>query len=93
VSWSWFFQVVAVKLKNHRLKPGGVLVMVLPQAVAVKLKNHRLKPGGVLVMALSKALALKLKYHRLKAWWYRSQISKPHLASDAGCGSEWALNP
>jgi hypothetical protein len=38
--------VVVVKLKDHRLKPGGVSVFV-GLVVVVKLKNHRLKPGGV----------------------------------------------
>ena len=37
---------VAVKLKYHRLKPGGVRCRRL-LSVAVKLKYHRLKPGGV----------------------------------------------
>src|SRR5215470_53711 len=37
---------LAVKLKYHRLKPGGVDVRGL-RSVAVKLKYHRLKPGGV----------------------------------------------
>jgi len=39
---------VAKKLKDHRLKPGGVQQKVKNDCfVAVKLKYHRLKPGGV----------------------------------------------
>jgi len=38
---------VAVKLKDHRLKPGGVPEGLAAFLVAVKLKDHRLKPGGV----------------------------------------------
>jgi len=35
-----------MKLKYHRLKPGGVQRELLV-AVVMKLKYHRLKPGGV----------------------------------------------
>jgi hypothetical protein len=35
-----------MKLKHHRLKPGGVPT-VFPSFVVVKLKYHRLKQGGV----------------------------------------------
>src|SRR5262249_38464132 len=52
------------KLKNHRLKPGGVS-RIRSNGVALKLKNHRLKPGGVSRIR-SNDVALKLKYHRLK---------------------------
>jgi hypothetical protein len=38
--------VVVVKLKDHRLKSGGVRRCFL-LVVVVKLKDHRLKPGGV----------------------------------------------
>jgi hypothetical protein len=38
---------LAVKLKYHRLKPGGVSGQY-DRFVVVKLKYHRLKPGGVL---------------------------------------------
>jgi hypothetical protein len=55
---------VALKLKLHRLKPGGVSQN--PVAVlALKLKLHRLKPGGVSQNPVA-VLALKLKLHRLK---------------------------
>ena len=55
---------IAVKLKYHRLKPGGVVVRQRP-FVAVKLKYHRLKPGGVVVRQRP-FVAVKLKDHRLK---------------------------
>jgi len=55
---------IALKLKNHRLKPGGVF-RTCGVAVALKLKNHRLKPGGV-SRTSGVAVALKLKNHRLK---------------------------
>ena len=56
---------LAVKLKHHRLKPGGVPRLIL-LSLAVKLKHDRLKPGGVpRLIVLS--LALKLKHHRLKS--------------------------
>jgi hypothetical protein len=55
---------VAVKLKYHRLKPGGVVVRQDP-FVVVKLKYHRLKPGGV-VARQDPLVVVKLKYHRLK---------------------------
>jgi len=38
---------VALKLKDHRLKPGGVQKLVRRLFVALKLKYHRLKPSGV----------------------------------------------
>ena len=38
---------LVLKLKYHRLKPGGVRRMRGRLLVAEKLKNHRLKPGGV----------------------------------------------
>jgi hypothetical protein len=40
---------VAEKLKNHRLKPGGVAPHhpLAELLVAEKVKNHQLKPGGV----------------------------------------------
>jgi len=37
----------ALKLKYHRLKPGGVDNNAGAVSIAVKLKYHRLKPGGV----------------------------------------------
>jgi hypothetical protein len=37
---------IALKLKDHRLKPGGVS-RTGGAGVALKLKDHRLKPGGV----------------------------------------------
>ena len=37
-----------MKLKHHRLKPGGVQGALVRVCVAMKLKHHRLKPGGVL---------------------------------------------
>jgi len=39
--------LVALKLKYHRLKAGGVQELVRRLSVALKLKYHRLKPGGV----------------------------------------------
>jgi hypothetical protein len=36
-----------MKLKYHRLKPGGVPTF-FPIFVVMKFKDHRLKPGGVL---------------------------------------------
>jgi|GEM_PF-1290116 len=53
-----------MKLKYHRLKPGGVLCEKQFE-LAMKLKNHRLKPGGVLCEKQFE-LAMKLKNHRLK---------------------------
>ena len=37
---------VVVKLKYHRLKPGGVPT-VFPDFVVLKFKHHRLKPGSL----------------------------------------------
>src|SRR6185295_4980392 len=53
----------AMKLKYHRLKPGGVPT-VFPSFVVLKLKYHRLKPGGVPTVFPS-FVVVKLKYHRL----------------------------
>ena len=39
--------VLAMKLKYHRLKPGGIRLKVVVPDVAGKLKHHRLKRGGV----------------------------------------------
>jgi len=54
-----------VKLKHHRLKPGGVQALGC-SFLALKLKHHRLKPGGVQAVWGARLLALKLKHHRLK---------------------------
>ena len=55
---------LAMKLKYHRLKPGGVPT-VFPIFVVVKLKYHRLKPGGVPTF-FPIFVVVKLKYQRLK---------------------------
>jgi len=55
-----------VKLKHHRLKPGGVSGPESCLGVAVKLKYHRLKPGGVSGPESCLGVAVKLKDHRLK---------------------------
>jgi len=57
---------VAVKLKDHRLKPGGVPEVLAALFVARKLKDHRLKPGGVPEVLAALFVARKLKDHRLK---------------------------
>ena len=46
VSYLWERWSLAVKLKYHRLKPGGV-AFLKGWCLAVKLKYHRLKPDGV----------------------------------------------
>ena len=58
-----FGERVAKKLKDHRLKPGGVAEHQRALLVVEKLKDHRLKPGGVLKDS-GRFVALKLKYHR-----------------------------
>jgi hypothetical protein len=61
----------------------------LLQVVAEKLKYHRLKPDGVLVMVVP-SRSSEIEGPPAKAWWCRSP--KPHLASDAACGSDQSLN-
>ena len=41
-----YLRSLAVELKDHRLKSGGVL-SALSAFASGKLKDHRLKPGGV----------------------------------------------
>jgi len=55
----------AVKLKYHRLKPGGVLVLVLPTH-SCEIEGPPAKAWWCPDHACSKVIAAKLKYHRLK---------------------------
>jgi hypothetical protein len=67
-----------MKLKYHRLRPGGVQKELLVDVV-MKLKYHRLKPGGV-QKELLVDVVMKLKYHRLKPGGVNSEpINQFHL--------------
>ena len=69
---------VAVKLKYHRLKPGGVLGGIDgAPLLAVKLKHHRLKRGGVLGGIDGVVASCKIEVPRAKARWCHVWIDKP----------------
>jgi hypothetical protein len=64
-----------MKLKDHRLKPGGVLKDLGVLLVAMKLKDHRLKPGGVLKDSGAVVGSYEIEEPPAKAMWCRSALS------------------